>query len=73
MCESPSSPGAGSFVISSTAPTEEVRTRRLRAGFFRAAWRIESVPEIAGSISVFETVEPDGSVGNGCRGERLGG
>ena len=71
--ESPSGPGAGSFVISSTAATDDVRTRRLRVGFFLAAWRIESVPEIAGSISVLETVEPDGSFGNGCRGEKLGG
>lgn len=30
---------------------------------------MESVPAIAGSIIVFESVEPeDGSLGNGCRG-----
>ena len=70
--ESPSGPGAGSFVISSTAATEDVRTRRLRVGFFLAAWRIESVPEIAGSISVFERAEPDdGSFGNGCKDGEL--
>ena len=72
MYESPSGPGAGSFVISSTAVTEDVRTRRLRVGFFLAAWRIESVPEIAGSIKVLEMVEPDdASFGNGCRGKGL--
>ena len=71
--ESPSGPGAGSFVISSTAVTEDVRTRRLRVGFFLAAWRIETVPEIAGSIKVLEIVEPsdDASFGNGCRGKGL--
>ena len=70
--ESPSGPGAGSFVRSSTAVTEDVKTRRLRVGFFLAAWRIETVPETAGSISVFERVEPDdGSFGNGCKVEEL--
>ena len=35
---------------------------------FRAAWRMERVPEIAGSMIVFERADPDdGSSGNGCR------
>ena len=45
--------------------------RRLRVGFFRAAWRMERVPKIAGSITVLERVEPGGSFGNGCRDEGL--
>ena len=52
---------------SSTAAVEDVRTRRLSAGFFRAARRMESIPEIAGSSKVLEWVEPnDGSFGSGC-------
>jgi hypothetical protein len=34
---------------------------------------MERVPEIAGSIRVFERVEPkDGSLGNGCRDDKDG-
>ena len=59
--------------MSSKAAVEDVNTRRLRVGLFRAACRIESVPEIAGSIIVFENVEPaDGSFGNGCNVEARG-
>ena len=49
----------------STAATEDVRTRRLRAAFFREAWRMESVPAMA--IRVLARVKPaDGSFGSGC-------
>ena len=51
----------------STAATEDVRTRRLRAAFFREAWRMESVPAMAGSIRVLVRVEPaKGAFGSGC-------
>ena len=57
--------------MSKTAPVVDVRTRRLRVGFFRAAWRMESVPVMAGSIIVFETVESDnGSFGSGYKSGR---
>jgi len=50
----------------STAEKEEVRTSRLRVRFFRAAWRMESVPVMAGSMIDFEGVEPDeASFGSG--------
>ena len=46
---------------------EDVKTRRLRVGLLRAAWRMESVPAMAGSIIAFEGGKPDnGSVGRGC-------
>jgi len=48
------------FMISSIAATEDVRTRRFLFSF-RAAWRMESVPEIVGSIRVLERVEADGA------------
>jgi len=45
-----------------------VRTRRLRVGFFRAAWRIENAPEMMGPTRVLDRVEPDdGSFGKGCK------
>ena len=54
------------LAISSTAAVVDIRTRGLRVGLFRAAWRVESVPAVAGSVIVFERVEPDsGSFGKG--------